>query len=41
LAAQQSGSAAGEVLGAAGSLKNNSAALQAQVETFLREIRAA
>jgi methyl-accepting chemotaxis protein len=40
-AAQQSGSAAGEVLGAAGSLKENSFTLQAQVETFLREIRAA
>jgi methyl-accepting chemotaxis protein len=40
-AAQQSGSAAGEVLGAAASLKDNSLTLQLQVKNFLREIRAA
>jgi methyl-accepting chemotaxis protein len=40
-AAQQSGNAAGQVLEAAGSLKTDSGTLQAQVESFLREIRAA
>jgi len=39
--AQLSGTAAGEVLQAAGSLNDNSVTLQRQVDTFLREIRAA
>ncbi len=40
-AAQHSGEVAGHVLTAAGSLSQSSAALKAQVETFLREVRAA
>ncbi len=41
MAAQRSGAAASQVLEAAGSLTSNSTTLQAQVNAFLREIRAA
>jgi methyl-accepting chemotaxis protein len=40
-AAQQTGSAAGEVLQSAGELSRNGEMLKAQVEEFLRTVRAA
>ena len=40
-AAQETGAAAGQVLAAAGKLSGNSALLKQQVESFLREVRAA